>query len=50
MTEEKKIEMYLQFWDEFLTIERFAEYHEISEDDAQKIVDEGRELFNKGKD
>ena len=41
-----KQEMYLDFWNNFLTVERFSEYHNISENTANQIINEGRKLYN----
>jgi hypothetical protein len=41
----KKIEeLYLQYFNQFLTIQAFASYHHISEKRAQRIIEIGREL------
>ena len=37
---------YLDFVNNFLTIERFAEYYGMSEDFAWSVIDEGRRLHN----
>ena len=39
----KKI--YLEWWNNFLSPERFASYNSISEKLAKKIISEGRKLF-----
>ena len=46
MTNKQKIEMYLDWVNNFLTIECFAEYYEIEEDTARAIINEGREIHN----
>lgn len=44
----RKIElMYLEFFNDFLTVERFAEYHGITESSARRIIKLGR-LINWG--
>ena len=35
---------YRQYINEFLTIERFAVYHDMSEEDATKLVEMGRKF------
>lgn len=40
---DKHIEMYLDYWNNFLTVERFAEYYGIMEDEAITIINKGRE-------
>lgn len=44
MTLAKFTEMYLDWINNFLTIERFAEYYEISVEQAQEIIDIGRKI------
>ena len=44
--EDYKKEMYLDFLNNFLTIKKFSEYHNISENKANQIINEGRKLFN----
>jgi hypothetical protein len=39
------IEFYLEFRNDFLTIERFSEYHDIPVDLCEKAVHCGRELW-----
>jgi hypothetical protein len=39
--------MYLDWYNNFLTIGRFAEYYGISEDFAIDIIDNGRELVDR---
>jgi len=34
--------LYLQFWNDFLTISAFADYHGLSDNDAREIVNTGR--------
>ena len=38
--------MYLDFYNNFLTIEKFASYHNISVELAEMIIKEGRDLHN----
>lgn len=39
------IQMYLDWFNNFLTIGRFAEYYGISESYAKSIIDQGREVL-----
>ena len=41
---ERAEEMYLEWVNDFLTIECFAEYHEITVAVAEKIIAEGRRI------
>tara|TARA_Y100001938_G_scaffold51063_1_gene71277 strand:- start:204 stop:488 length:285 start_codon:yes stop_codon:yes gene_type:complete len=41
-----KKEMYLDYLNNFLTIEKFASYYNMTEKDASKIINEGRNLHN----
>ena len=48
----ENVEMYLDYRNNFLTVERFAEYHNITKEQAINIINEGREhwlaqYFNK---
>lgn len=44
----KKIhEMYLDWWNNFLSVERFAEYYNISEQRANRIIIAGRYIHDK---
>ena len=43
---ESKIEMYLSWWNNFVSTDRFAEHYQISESVAIKIINEGRKYFN----
>ena len=38
--------MYLDYWNNFLTVDKFAEYYGIDRKKAINIIDRGRELFN----
>ena len=44
MSLDKFVTMYLDWVNNFLTVECFAEYYQISVDDAQKIIDIGRSI------
>jgi hypothetical protein len=37
---------YLEYLNDFLTVERFAEYHDMSINQAQALIDLGREFHN----
>mgnify|MGYP007048010812 CR=1 FL=1 len=39
-----KIEKFLSYFNDFLTIPRFAEYYELSEHNARVIINKGRKL------
>ncbi len=41
----ENIEMYLDYWNNFLTVERFAEYHNITKEQANHIIKKGRKQF-----
>lgn len=48
----ENVEMYLDYWNNFLTVERFAEYYGITEEQAINIINKGKEhcqaqYFNK---
>ena len=38
--------MYLDYWNNFLTVDRFAEYYNIDRNKALDIILRGRKLFN----
>jgi len=38
--------MYLDYWNNFLTVDNFAEYYGIDNKTAQGIINRGRHLFN----
>jgi hypothetical protein len=42
-----KEQMYLEYVNDFLTVEKFAEYHNISEETAEKIINEVRNDTNR---
>jgi hypothetical protein len=44
MSLDKFVTMYLDWVNNFLTVECFAEYYQISVADAQKIIDIGRSI------
>lgn len=39
LSEKKKEEMYLDYFNNFLSVSKFAEYYNISEEEANKIID-----------
>ena len=39
---ENLIEMYLKYWEQFLTIERFAEFYGLDVEDAEIIIEMGK--------
>ena len=43
---DKDIEMYLDYWNNFLTVERFAEYYGITKEQAITIINKGKEKYN----
>ena len=44
------IEMYLDYVNNFLTVQAWAEHHGIEEDDAHKIIEIGRKYCHRGED
>lgn len=44
-TYKTKIELYIDWVNNFVTLSRFAEYYSLTEDEALVIIDSGRELF-----
>lgn len=42
---DKYIKMYLDYWNNFLTVERFAEYYDITQDEAINIINKGKEII-----
>jgi hypothetical protein len=41
------VAMYLDWFNNFLTVARFAEYYGMSENQAESIIENGRELVNR---
>lgn len=39
-------DLYLEWWNDWLTVERFAEYHGVSVADATTLINMGREYHN----
>lgn len=50
LTEEKGIELYLDFWNNFLTIERFSHYYGITEKQAEELLQKYKKIFNEKAD
>jgi hypothetical protein len=46
MTLDKFVSMYLDWRNNFLTVERFAEYYGITLESANFIIDTGRSIMN----
>jgi len=44
LTDEQKEELYLEFFNDYLTIEKFAEHHGLSFAGAQDIINEGKAI------
>ncbi len=44
MNKDKKIELYLDYLNNFLTVSRFAEHYELEKEKAYTIIKEGRAL------
>ena len=44
---DKYVELYLDYVNNFLTVERFAEYYNMSVDYANHVIEIGRKLNNK---
>jgi hypothetical protein len=45
MNDKKKIELYIDWVNNFITLPYFARYRNLSEDEARDVIREGRELF-----
>lgn len=41
------LDMYMDYWQDFLTVERFAEYYDISEEKAERVIAIGRRIHDK---
>lgn len=41
-----KINMYVDWLNNFLTVSAFADYYHIGDEEAENIINEGRILFN----
>lgn len=39
-----KAKLFLDYFNNFLSVERFAEYYSFTVEEATKVIDEGREL------
>ena len=44
--EDRLIELYLDWFNNFLTVSAFAQWHELTERQAHKVIKRGRELNN----
>lgn len=44
--ETKLIDMYVDYFNNFLTVERFAEYYSLTIDSANNLIEIGRKLNN----
>lgn len=47
VTKKSLIDFYLDFVNNFLTIQRMADHYEMPEEDCEYFVDLGKELYNK---
>lgn len=45
LSNEKKVELYLDYVNDFLTVGKFSEFYNFKEMDAQMIIDEGRKTY-----
>jgi hypothetical protein len=45
---EKYIKMYLDYTNNFLTVEKFAEHYQITIEEAQKSIEKGKQAHYKG--
>jgi hypothetical protein len=43
----KIVNLYLDYWNNFLTVSRFAEYYNLPEKKANRVINTGRLIFNK---
>lgn len=43
---ETLIKAYLDFWNNYLTVAVYAEHNGLTESQAQRLIDLGRELYN----
>lgn len=50
ITKKSVIAFYLEYFNNFLTIERMAEYYEMPEDDCRYLVDMGMRYHNESVD
>jgi hypothetical protein len=46
LTKEQKIKMFLDFWNNFLSVEKFAEHYQLDEILANEIINQGRIVNN----
>jgi hypothetical protein len=47
MSDKQIINLYLDYVNNFLTTKKFADYYNLSESQALKIINQGRKLLNK---
>lgn len=40
-------DLYLEFWNDYLTVDKYAEHKQLSRQDAQALIDMGRKYHNK---
>jgi hypothetical protein len=40
-------EIYFEYWNNFITFERMAEYYEVEQEFIEKLINLARELYNK---
>ncbi len=45
MSDDKKIELYLDYLNNFLTVSRFAEHYELKKENAYVVIKEGKALY-----
>lgn len=43
-----KQELFLDWFNNFLTVERFAEYYNLTIEQARRLIEEGRKLHEEG--
>lgn len=48
MTDNEKRIFWIDFVNDFLTIERYAEYHNMGVDECTELLNEGKRLYNDG--
>lgn len=46
MSNERKIELFLKWFNDYLTVAVFAENHELTINEAHKLIEEGKRLHN----
>ena len=48
MTDNEKRIFWIDFVNDFLTIDRYAEYHNMDVDECTRLLSEGKRLYNLG--